>query len=74
LEHRFAQIVGHTPHQEIARVRMERVKVLLRETDLPIGEIAIRTGFEYSEYLAAAFKRDSGKTPSEFRNSESQRR
>jgi LacI family transcriptional regulator len=74
LESRFSQIVGHTPHQEIARIRMERVKVLLRETDLPIGEIAIRTGFEYSEYLAAAFKRESGKTPSEFRSSATQHR
>lgn len=66
-EHRFTQIVGHTPHHEINRVRMERVKLLLRETELSIGEIALRTGFEYSEYLAAAFKRETGKTPSEYR-------
>ena len=41
---------------------------LLTETELSIHEIAARTGFEYGEYMAAAFKRETGMTPTEFRD------
>ena len=71
LEHRFTRLIGHTPHEEIVRVRIERIKVLLRETELSIHEIARRSGFEYAEYMAAAFKRETGLTPSDFRGTTS---
>ncbi|MCM2369255.1 AraC family transcriptional regulator [Aporhodopirellula aestuarii] len=67
LEHRFKKYLGHTPHEEIQRVRINRIKDLLRNTDLSIGQIADRTGFEYVEYMAAAFKRETGQTPTEYR-------
>lgn len=66
-EHRFKQLVGLTPHQEIQRVRMNRVQELLRETDLSLPQIANRLGFEHSEYLAAAFKREVGISTGEYR-------
>lgn len=69
LEHRFKQQLGHTPHEEIQRVRINRIKDLLRETDLTISEIAERTGFEYGEYLSAVFKRETGQSPTMFRKS-----
>ena len=50
-EYRFGKWVGHTPHEEIQRVRMNRVKELLRDTELTVLEIADRMGFEHSEYL-----------------------
>ena len=59
--------MGLTPREEIQRVRINRIRELLRETDLSIGEIADRTGFAYGEYLAAVFKRETGMTPTEFR-------
>lgn len=67
LEHRFKKWIGHTPHEEIQRVRINRIKELLSETDLSIHQIAERTGYEYDEYMAAAFKRETGMTPTEFR-------
>lgn len=66
-EHRFKKLVGRTPHQEIQRVRMNRVQELLRETDLTVPQIAERLGFEHSEYLGAAFKREMGISPGEYR-------
>lgn len=66
-EHRFKKLVGRTPHQEIQRVRMNRVKELLRETDLTVPQIAERLGFEHSEYLGAAFKREIGVSPGEYK-------
>ena len=68
LEHRFKKWLGHTPHEEIQRVRMNRIKELLSETQLSVHDIASRTGFEYGEYMAAVFKRETGLTPSEFRS------
>ena len=68
LEHRFKKLVGRTPHEEIQRVRMNRVKALLCDTELSIQEIAELVGFEYGEYLAAAFRREVGVSPSEYRN------
>ncbi len=66
-EHRFKKLVGLTPHEEIQRVRMNRVKELLRDTDLTVPQIAERLGFEHSEYLGAAFKREIGQSPGEYR-------
>jgi LacI family transcriptional regulator len=64
LEQRFRRLLGHTPHEEILHVRLDRVKQLLAETDLPLYLIADRTGFEHVEYLSVVFKRDTGRTTS----------
>jgi LacI family transcriptional regulator len=67
LEQRFQRMLGHTPREEILHVRLNRVKQLLVETDLPLYLIAERTGFEHVEYLSVVFKRETGATPSAFR-------
>ena len=67
LESRFKRLLGVTPHQEILRVKLSRVKHLLLDTTLPLSEIARRTGFEHVEYLSVAFKRETGTTPRHFR-------
>jgi LacI family transcriptional regulator len=66
LETRFRKLLGRTPHQEILRVQLNRVKELLTGTELPLWEIADRTGFE-PEYLSAVFKQNLGLAPSEYR-------
>jgi LacI family transcriptional regulator len=67
LESRFRRIINRTPHQEIVRVRIERVKMLLSATDFSLSEIAATTGFEHVEYLSVAFKREVGQTPRQYR-------
>ena len=67
LEHRFVQRIGHTPHEEIARVQFRRVEQLLRETDLPLATIAGRCGFRHPEYMTVAFTRRYGLPPSRWR-------
>lgn len=67
LESRFRKLVGRTPHEEINRVQINRVKELLRETDLPMTEVAHRAGFEHVEYLSVVFKKKTGVPPSEYR-------
>ena len=67
LETRFVKAVGRTPHAEVERVRLERAKHLLLVTDLPVYEVARRTGFRYQEYLSVAFRRYAGMSPTQFR-------
>jgi LacI family transcriptional regulator len=67
LERRFISVLGRTPSEEIRRVRAERIKTLLK-TDRSIYEIARSTGFTTQEYLATHFLRETGMTPTEYRN------
>ena len=69
LEGRFRKLLGRTPHDEIARIRLERVRQLLRETRLPLSDIAARSGFRTAEYLATAFRREFGTSPDAYRKS-----
>lgn len=67
LESRFKKLVGRTPHEEILRVQIDRAKVLLAETELPMAQIAERAGFAHVEYFSAVFKREAGSPPSRYR-------
>jgi LacI family transcriptional regulator len=67
LESRFKKMLGHTPHEEILRVQLHRVRELLEETDLPLATIANRAGFKYVEYLSVVFKRQFDVPPSQYR-------
>ncbi len=67
LETRFRKCLGCSPHDQILRVKLDRVKKLLIDTDLPLAAIAERTGFAHVEYLSVAFKKHAGQTATEFR-------
>ncbi|GAA4434377.1 DNA-binding transcriptional regulator [Bremerella cremea] len=67
LENRFERHVGRSPADILRRVRIERAAVLLRETDLPMPEIAYRCGFNHAESFIRCFKRTMGHVPSQFR-------
>lgn len=68
LERRFARIIGHSPKDEIMRVRLNRAKQLLAETSIPIEFVAEKVGLEHTEYLSRIFKKKVGLTPSRFRS------
>lgn len=67
LERRFAKVIGHSPKDEIMRVRINRAKQLLAETSFPVEMISEKIGFERSEYLSRIFKKKVGITPLHFR-------
>ncbi len=69
LEHKFQKYIGHSPHEEIMRIKMARIKELLTKTNDSIHTIAQRTGFAHPEYMTAAFKKANGLTPTEYRES-----
>jgi AraC family L-rhamnose operon regulatory protein RhaS len=63
----FLKLTGSTPMEYLFRIRMERAKTLLRETDSKIIDIAFECGYGSSQYFANAFKQANGSTPSEYR-------
>lgn len=67
LERRFLKILGRTPKQEILRVRVNRAKQLLTETDYSLATIAEMIGFEHTEYISRIFRKKVGMTPGQFR-------
>lgn len=67
LEERFRAVLGCTIHDEIMRVRMATAQRLLSTTDLPLKDIAIRSGFRRADYLSAVFREKLGMPPSAHR-------
>lgn len=67
LDRSFHRFLGHSPHDEIQRIRLNRVKQLIVETDWSLDRIATMAGFEHSEYMMVLFKRLTGKTPTQWR-------
>jgi AraC family transcriptional regulator len=63
----FKHSIGLSPINYITRQRIERAKKLLAETELPISEIALRTGFSSQSHFTTSFRRLAGITPSSFR-------
>ena len=63
----FRSTVGDTFHSLLNRQRVESACGLLRETDLPIAEIAVQVGFGEAKTLCRVFKSILGISPGEYR-------
>jgi AraC-like DNA-binding protein len=63
----FRRLVGTSPMRYVARYRLDRARDLLLSTDLPLGEIARRTGFSEGPYLNRVFREAEGMTPGAYR-------
>jgi LacI family transcriptional regulator len=69
VQRRFADRLGRSPAQYLQALRIRRARELLRQTPLPLVDIAVRCGFEYVSNLCRSFKDVTGQTPSAFRRS-----
>lgn len=68
LEQRFVAALGRSPASEIRRTHVERVKNLLETTDAPLSQIAAACGLSDGPSLSRFFHRETGQTPSDYRN------
>lgn len=59
----FKQAFGLPPHRYLLTRRMERAMALLRDTDLPITEVAYRTGWESLGTFGRTFRDITGESP-----------
>ena len=63
----FRDAFGVPPHRYLLTRRIERAKALLRDTDLPIIEIAFQTGWNSLGTFGRTFRDVIGESPSDFR-------
>ncbi|OAV44141.1 hypothetical protein A3850_006355 [Lewinella sp. 4G2] len=51
----------------IKELRIGRARQLLEMTDIPVGEVAFRTGFKTTQHFSRSFKEVAGSSPTKFR-------
>lgn len=63
----FRQSTGSTPHQYHIARRIDRARLLLAETDLPIADIALIVGYGDQSQFGVAFRKSVGVSPLAYR-------
>lgn len=66
---KFAATMGENPRDYLLRRRLDQGAQLLRHTDLPLSAIASQLGYASAFSFSAAFRREYGLPPSNFRQS-----
>ncbi|WP_274426352.1 GlxA family transcriptional regulator [Chelativorans sp. YIM 93263] len=69
VERLFLRHLGMTPSRYYMRLRLERARELLRQTNMPILDVAIATGFTSHSYFAQSYRLQFGRPPSDERRS-----
>ncbi len=59
----FRDAMGMPVHQYVIQRRVERAKILLSESNQPISQIALETGFAHQSHLAHHMRRVLGASP-----------
>lgn len=67
VERLFLRYLGTTPGRYYMRLRLERARELLRQTNMPILDVAIATGFASHSYFAQSYRLQFGRPPSDER-------
>lgn len=67
LQRRFRQHLGKTVAEALLAVKLRRAQDMLTFTELPLIDVAERSGFNYQEYLTYVFKKHLGTTPARYR-------
>jgi LacI family transcriptional regulator len=67
LERRFRKVLGRSITHELNRLRIERMKRLLVETDDPVKVLVGEAGFGSPEQMRLVFREFTGRRPMEFR-------
>ena len=72
LERKFRDSLGRSIAGELTRLRLERAKRRIVETDAPMKDIALDAGFRNADHFYKVFTRVEGITPSRFREERQQ--
>ncbi|MBS0027649.1 XylR family transcriptional regulator [Chitinophaga sp. 22321] len=68
LEKRFQQAIRSSIMEEIKKVRINRIKLLLEQSDLTVQQIACELNFRNFDNITRYFKQYTGLTPLEYRS------
>ena len=63
---RFTSALNMTPHEYILKKRLQKAKILLISTNMPISSISYDCAFSSQSYFSYIFKKTLGKTPAEY--------
>ncbi len=63
----FTEIMGVGPQRYMLDQRIEAARLLLRDTELGMAEVAYRVGYDAPEAFSRAFKRETGRSPADWR-------
>lgn len=63
----FKAAIGQSPHRYVLGRRVERSKELLRNTDIPVVDVALSSGFSSQSHLSYWFQRYVGVSPAAYR-------
>lgn len=63
----FNKFTGSNPYEYITRMRIDKSKLLLKNTYMPVSEVAAEVGFENINVFIRDFKKFTGTTPLKFR-------
>lgn len=64
---KIKSIVGMTPVDFVRHIRMQRAEELISRSNYPFSQIAYMVGFSDPKYFSKCFKKETGMTPSEYR-------
>src|SRR3954469_16556773 len=64
----FKAAFGLPPHRYLLTRRIERAKAMLRDTELPVTEIAFATGWDSLGTFGRTFRDVTGESPGELRD------
>lgn len=67
VERLFLRHLNSTPGRYYMTLRLERARQLLRQTNIPILEVALSTGFTSHSYFAQSYRLQFGRAPSDER-------
>ncbi|HSR04935.1 MAG TPA: response regulator [Proteiniclasticum sp.] len=63
----FKSEVGENFIDYVTEKKVERAKELIKDTDIPLNNIAFELGFNEANYFSKVFKKTTGITPSQYR-------
>ena len=63
----FRAATGVRPHEYLVRARLERAQELLRDSLMPLAEVALAVGFQTQAHFTTVFRRQFDETPGRWR-------
>jgi LacI family transcriptional regulator len=69
LECRFVKTLGRTIYAAIREARLEHVRRLVSDTEVPLKQIAPETGFSSVQHMTTLFRKAFGQSPARYRKS-----
>ncbi|GIP21965.1 response regulator [Paenibacillus sp. J22TS3] len=67
---KFKQVSNENLSDYLANLRIDKAKQLLRSSGMRLSQISAMVGFQDEKYFSRVFKKVTGMTPREYRNSE----